>query len=86
MSTALVLYLPPSAGARIASLADLHAAARERRSVICPHYPLGRYSGWRQRMPAAWAMNLQGTVLHRLIASGMYIYVPKNQRKKEPTK
>jgi len=52
---------------RINTLNQLYQAAQDRKSVIMP---------WRggTRLPAAWVMNLQGTVLHQEMKDGIYLY------------
>jgi hypothetical protein len=54
---------------KINSLYDLHDATLRKESIIVPHCP-----PWMKPCPAAFVMNLQGTVLLRLFKSGMYIY------------
>ncbi len=55
---------------RITSLAELMQAALDRKAVTA-----GMVF---KRTPAAFIINLQGTVIHRLIQSGMFIYEKHN--------
>ena len=54
---------------KINSLYDLHDAAINRQSVVCP-----KCQPWKSPRPAAFVMNLQGCVILRLFKHGMYIY------------
>lgn len=59
---------------KVVTLDGLMAAAYDRKSVIVPKY-LGN-----RPQPAAWIVNLQGALIHRLIGYGMWIYTPKKKR------
>ena len=56
-------------GLPIMTLDGLHAAAIKKRSVIVP-----ALHPWKKPRPAAFIMHLQGTVIRRLLNSGMYYY------------
>lgn len=60
-------------GRRIRSLDDLARVANERGCVICPEVRC--FS--RRPLPAAFAMNFYGHILHRLISDGMFRYEPR---------
>lgn len=57
---------------RIKTLEQLQALAEQKRSVVVPDVYC-----WRRPRPAAFVINLAGSVLVRLFASGMYIYEKK---------
>lgn len=58
---------------RITTLAQLHAAALDRRAVSVTQ--------WGQaRIPAAFLISMQGAVLVHLMKSGMFLYEPRNPR------
>jgi hypothetical protein len=63
-------------GPRIETVQLLWALGLTRKSVICPNT-----NCFHKPQPAAWMINLQGRVLVRLFASGMYVYKPDNKRK-----
>jgi hypothetical protein len=54
---------------RITDLPGLFIAMTEKRSVVVPKYPI-----WRNPIPAAFIINLQGAVILKLFESGMYLY------------
>jgi len=54
-------------------LDDLARVANERGCVICPEVRC--FS--RRPLPAAFAMNFYGHILHRLISDGMFRYEPR---------
>ncbi len=60
-------------GRRIADLADLEIAAKERRAVILPGEGWQGHKGY---TPAAWAINFPGAVLLRMLREGIYLYHP----------
>ena len=57
---------------RVKTLEQLDALAKERRSVVVPDC----YCWFRPR-PAAFVINLSGSVLVRLFSRGMYVYEKK---------
>jgi len=61
---------------KVETLAQLQKLALEKKSVTCPEFHC--FSG---RIPAAFAINFQGTLLLQLFNEGMYVY----KRKKEDT-
>ncbi len=56
-------------GFRIENLNELKNAVEHHKSVVCPDCP-----AWRKPRPAAFMMNMSGTILHRLFYAGMYYY------------
>jgi hypothetical protein len=54
---------------RITSLKQLCAAAQNKKSVYCPSILC-----FSHHMPAAFAVNLPGIMIQRLLESGLYIY------------
>ena len=58
---------------KITSLARLCELAKERRSIT---------TGWCgfKHQPAAWVVNMQGTMIQRMIDSGMYLYEKKEKK------
>lgn len=63
---------------RIRTLEDLHNAAIKKKSVVVP----GASMGYRGPTPASWAINWPGEVLRRLMATGMFIYIPPSKTEK----
>lgn len=61
-------------GKRIRTLSQLFAAALARKAVVWP--PM------HNRMPAAWLINMPGTVLNRALTDGVWLYIPKKERQK----
>lgn len=59
---------------KILDLNHLYQAALEERAVHCPNAP-----AFQHRIPAAFIINLQGAVIHRLFNSGMYVYPRKDE-------
>jgi hypothetical protein len=60
---------------RIETLQRLGELALERRAVIAPNsHPWNRRS-----YPAAFIMNLQGTVINRILKTGLYVYEKKGK-------
>lgn len=58
------------AGLRIWTLTELRYLQRLRRAVVCPES-----HSFRGPLPAAFMMNLSGSILARLFETGMYHYV-----------
>jgi len=54
---------------QIDSLDSLYRAACERRSVVCPTVHV-----WRCPRPAAFVLNLPGSVLRAMFQAGLYLY------------
>jgi hypothetical protein len=54
---------------QVRSLKHLRLLAIQRKSVVCPSL-----KPWKKPRPAAFMINLQGTVLHRCLEGGMYVY------------
>ncbi|HYF37537.1 MAG TPA: hypothetical protein VD994_19705 [Prosthecobacter sp.] len=54
---------------KINTLSDLHAACEQRKAVVVPSH-----AAWKKPKPAVFIMNLSGSVLHRLMRAGMFIY------------
>lgn len=65
---------PANSRRRIRTLAQLYQAAGESRSVVVS-------ARGDMRQPAAWIMSEQAGRVHRLIESGMYLYVSKKKPK-----
>lgn len=63
-------------GKQIATLEHLITAAQNKQAVICP-----TSNAFRNRIPAAFVANLQGTIINRLIKMGLFIYTPKKEKK-----
>ena len=63
-------------GDQINTLDELKQAAINRRSVVCP--ALQRF---KNPVSAAFAINMQGFLLARMLRAGMYVYIPKHERK-----
>jgi hypothetical protein len=59
---------------KILGLNDLHQAAIEKRAVHCP-----RFGNWKTPKPAAFMLNLSGSILRRMLNSGMYVYPRKDE-------
>ena len=63
---------------RVYTLADIKAAAEEKRAVICP-----LSAAWKNHAPASFIFNLPGCQIQRLLEMGLYLY-PKNGKEKPP--
>ena len=61
---------------QIKTLAELSAAARNRRSVVVPSWPC-----WSKPRPAGFLLNIQGGQLFRLFGDGMFIYEKKAKKR-----
>ena len=61
-------------GTQVKNLQFLRALALSRKSVYVPKSPV-----FRKPRPAAWIINLQGTVLVRLFEMGMFVYEPQKK-------
>jgi len=59
---------------RITTLEQLFLARANRLSVIVP-----RSISYNYPMPAAFAINMSGYILHRLMHDGMYVYKAKKR-------
>lgn len=59
---------------RLTTLEQLHQAALNRRAVT-----VMRYGSAGVRIPAAFVINMMGTVLVHLFSSGIYLYEPKTK-------
>ncbi len=57
-------------GNRILSLGDLARAAADRKSVVFER------GGEREVLPAQFVFNYVGSVLHRMMYDGLWVYVP----------
>lgn len=57
---------------RLESLSDLAELRDCARAVICP-----TIRGFSHYLPAAWVINLQGTLILRLMNAGLYVYEKK---------
>jgi len=64
-------------GKRIRNLLELHLARADRRSVIVPDT-----TAWNKPCPAAFMLQLSGEILHKLFGLGMYVYVPKDPKRR----
>jgi hypothetical protein len=63
---------------KVESLWQLSKAVEARKSVVVP-----TWSPFSKRRPAAFVMNLQGTVIMQMLNAGMYIYEkPENKAPK----
>jgi len=58
---------------RIHDLNDLHASAQRKEAVVVPG------TNWANPKPAAFMINLPGSVLCRLFNRGMFIYRRKSE-------
>jgi hypothetical protein len=54
---------------QVTSLMQLKVLSIQKKSVVCYGLP-----PWSNPKPAAFIMNLQGTVIYRLLKHGMYVY------------
>ena len=63
---------------RVKNLNHLAHLARERKSVVLPGIGFMGRQGY---SPAAWALNMQGSMLCWMLREGIYIYEPKTGRK-----
>ena len=61
---------------KIKNLDDLMQAAKEKKSVV------SSAGGFNPRIPAAFAVNMTGAMIHSAIKFGLYIYEPKTKTKK----
>ena len=61
---------------RIRTLDQLRQAVEDKRSVIIPSWT---HSGKATSIPAAFAYDFNGSLLHLLFERGMYLY-PKNEK------
>ena len=61
---------------QISTLSHLMAAVQFKKAVIVPSSP-----GWSKPRPAAFMINLSGTILYKLFDLGMYIYKKKGEVK-----
>ena len=64
-------------GRKVVSIYGLHGLAEQKRAVWCPG---GRY-GPTKPMPAAFVLNMQGTVILGRMKQGLYEYI-KPERKR----
>lgn len=62
-------------GARVTTLEGLAYLRSERKSVICPTYPVWRFPKPR---PAAWIIQLPGAMLLNMMECGLYVYEKGN--------
>lgn len=62
---------------QVTSLARLIELAKERRAI---NISISRIVGFRKPMPAAFIVNMQGTMIQRMIDFGMYVYEPKGKK------
>lgn len=62
---------------KIETLKELADVARAGKCVAVPN--MSSY----HRRPAAWVMSLQGSIILRILESGMYLYVPESAKKAE---
>lgn len=62
-------------GVQVTALSQLQEACQARRSVVCP-----RSTTFGEPRPASFIFNLNGSVLHSLMTSGMYLYEPPTKR------
>lgn len=62
---------------KITTLQELYEAKEARRSVYTPNE---RFGPLVQRKPAAFVLNMSGTIILKLIKSGLYTYEPKSKR------
>lgn len=70
-------YEQENLGETVRSIFDLRRAAQNRKSVVCPHVR------WQLKpCPAAWVLNYTGSMLCRLISSGMFVYKTKEEVEK----
>ena len=60
---------------RINTLEELGLAAKCRQAVVCPNS-----GAWYKPHPAAFVLNLQGSVLVNIFRSGLYAYAPKKEK------
>ena len=60
-------------GKQIMVLSDLMDAAHGRKSIICPTSMAKPFAG---PTPAAFMINLPGSILHNLMQKGIFIYKP----------
>ena len=65
-----------STGAQISTLAELIRARESRRAVTVPAMLC-----FAKPRPAAFVANMSGDLLHRMMVSGMFIYVPEKRPK-----
>lgn len=68
---------PPQCGERVTTLSRLIELSMQRKSVTCP-----KTYCFRGPMPAAFVSNLQGTIINRLLNSGLFVYIPGKTTKK----
>ena len=59
----------PKRGIQILTLQGLAVARTERRAVYCPSLP-----SCKKPKPAAWVINMNGSVILRMIDAGLYVY------------
>ena len=62
-------------GRRIYTLDDLYHSYSHRKSVISSSCMFSKPK------PASWVINMSGQILHRLIKSGLYVYITKKEIK-----
>ena len=62
-------------GEPVRTLEYLRYLALNRKAVYVP-----THGAYRNPRPAAWIINLQGTVLVRLFEKGMFVYEPQNKK------
>jgi len=70
--------LPENALFQVVTLHGLEEARRHKRSVFCPD---SQYLV--KPRPAAWVINYPGSVVLHLIRRGLYVYIPKKNRKEK---
>lgn len=61
-------------GKQIITLSDLHDTALRRKAVTCP-----ASITFKRHTSAAFVISMQGTTIHRLLSTGLYEYIPKDQ-------
>lgn len=66
---------PGPVGQKIDSLSVLVSLAQCRRSVVCPNTRC-----MAKPLPAAFVIGMPGSVLYRLMLSGMYLYRPRRRK------
>jgi hypothetical protein len=62
-------------GRRITTLNQLAAARDMRQSVVCP------WSNFASPTPAAFMIHLSGSLLHRAMENGMWVYKPMSKKR-----
>ena len=56
---------------QVETLKRLKELRDEKRAVFCPSFP-----AFSKRIPAAFVINMSGTIIERMMSAGLFVYTP----------